>query len=121
MNEPIISPWMFYFIDTVDNVKGALYVLTILCSVGIVFYPLWSEGVEKEKCKKHLKRFCVVFLITGILNIFIPASNTVIKIFVAQHITLNNIEKAGNITSAAIDTIIEKVAKAAKEIGGDKK
>ena len=110
MSEPIISPWLFYLMDIVDNVKGALFFLTLVCTIVIAFYPLWSDGLEKERCRKILQRFCLAFLITGILNVLTPTSNTVIKILVAQHVTPANIQIVGESVDKTIDRVIEKIS-----------
>ena len=106
MNEPIISPWIFYALFVVDNLKCALVILMIICACAIVFMPM---VVAEEDFGKYAKRIVILFIISGLLMVVTPDSKTVTQMIVAQHITKSNIEKAGQLTERAVDKIIEKV------------
>lgn len=117
MNESIISPWIFYLLSVIDNLRCAVFITIGVTLVVLFFYPCWNDNDEDFK---WLKRLFITLGVSGILLVFIPTSNVIIKMTIAQHITANNIEKAGNLTELAVDKIIEKVVKAARELKGDK-
>ena len=117
MNEPIISPWMFYLLSVIDNLRCVASVIIGVMLIALFFYPCWNDYDEDFK---WLKRLFTTLGVSGILLVFIPTSDVIIKMTIAQHITANNIEKAGNLTELAVDKIIEKVVKAAREFKGDK-
>ena len=117
MNEPIISPWIFYLLSVIDNLRCAVSTTIGVILVVLFCYPLWNDYDEDFK---WLKRLFTTLGVSGILLVFIPTSDVIIKMTIAQHITANNIEKAGNLTELAVDKIIEKVVKAARELKGDK-
>jgi len=118
MNEPIISPWIFYLLSVIDNLRCAVFATAVVTFIVLFSYPIWWDDYDEDF--KWLKRFFITLGVSGILLVFIPTSDVIIKMTIAQHITANNIEKAGNLTELAVDKIIEKVVKAARELKGDK-
>ena len=119
MNEPIISPYVFYLLSVVDNLRCALFGAVGLTLIALVLSPAWTDSFTENV--KYLKRILFAFFFSVTFLIFVPSSDVIIKMTIAQHITANNIEKAGNLTEQAVDKIIEKVVKAAQELKGDKK
>ena len=111
MNEPIISPWLFYALFVVDNVKCALMVSMFIC--GFVLFMLPTTDLDATK---FVKIFGTVFIISGVLMVFTPDSKTITQMVIAKHITISNIEKAGQLTERAVDKIIEKIIKASMEL-----
>ena len=118
MNEPIISPWVFYLLSVVDNMRDALLLAAGAIAILIIFGPVWTDGFTEHV--KAIKLIFAAFIVSVTFLIFVPTSDVIIKMMIAQHITANNIEKAGNLTEQAVDKIIEKVVKAAQELKGDK-
>lgn len=113
MNEPIISPWLFYALFVVDNVKSALVTSMLICGVVLLFSPMIDDKKVFTKC---IKAFCAVFIISGVLMVFIPDSKTITQMIIAKHITISNIEKTGQLTERVVDKIIEKVVKVSEEL-----
>ena len=118
MNEPIISPWVFYLLSVVDNMRDALLIAAFIMCILIIFGLAWTDGFTEHV--KAFKMIVAAFIVSLTFLIFVPTSDVIIKMMIAQHITANNIEKAGNLTEQAVDKIIEKVVKAARELKGDK-
>lgn len=116
MNEPIISPWIFYALNIVDNLRGGAICIAVLCLIALVFAPIL---LDTGCTMKHIKCLFATFVISILLLIFVPNSNTVIQMIIAQHVTVNNIEKAGELTDHAINKIIERIIKISDEL--DKK
>lgn len=119
MNEPIISPWVFYLLSVTDNLRAASFGAVLLMLIALVLAPAWTDGFTA--CVKYFKGILIAFIVSVTFLIFVPSSDVIIKMTIAQHITAKNVEKAGNLTEKAVDKIIEKVVKAAQELRSDKK
>lgn len=113
MNEPIISPWLFYALFVVDNVKCAMVVSMFICGFVLFMLPMFATDVDVTK---FVKIFGAVFIISGVLMVFTPDSKTITQMVIAKHITISNIEKAGQLTERAVDKIIEKIVKVSEEL-----
>ena len=113
MNEPIISPWLFYALFVVDNIKCALVMLMIICGFVLFMLPMFTTDVDVTKC---VKIFGTVFILSGVFMVFTPDSKTITQMIIAKHITISNIEKAGQLTERAVDKIIEKIVKVSEEL-----
>lgn len=51
MNEPIISPWVFYWIETMSQIKdiaNAVTGVTMFISIIFLFFALLSKKEERE-------------------------------------------------------------------------
>jgi hypothetical protein len=113
MNEPIISPWIFYALNMVDNLRGGAIGIAALCLMALVFTPIL---LDTGCTMKHIKYLFVTFVISISLLIFVPNSQTITQMIIAQHVTVHNIEKAGELTDRAVDKIIEKIIKISNEL-----
>ena len=108
--EPIISPWIFYAIDTVHS-------LSVGCGIiAIIFVIILSFCTNLDAPNVPLKRLYVLIgvLISLILiEVFIPSEKTMYKMLEASYCTQTNIEAAGGDIDAVLDKI-ESRAKAMK-------
>ena len=109
--EPIISPWIFYAIDTVHSLSVGCG-----CIIAIIFVIILSLCANLEAPNVPLKRLYVLIgvLISLILiEVFIPSEKTMYKMLEASYCTQTNIEAAGGDIDAVLDKI-ESRAKAMK-------
>ena len=109
--EPIISPWIFYFMSLADGFRAAGYIITILgFAVGIV--SLMVYGMENDKLMpwKYLKWFVIAFVVGGAISIFIPSQEVITKMLVASFITPDNIELGVEGVKAIFDYIVTTAA-----------
>ena len=93
--EPIISPWIIYFLGVVDNFNIALAIIWIGCGIsigGLFLFATFEE--EIELASKKSKKFFIIGIICVIISIFFPSQKTVIGMIVAKNITPINVEKA---------------------------
>ena len=123
--EPIINPWIFYFIDIGDSLNTLA--LTIAIITGIIWVGLWiaaavmidecrtlAENIEDKNirfCWKKGKLFMIIMIVTAIIGIAIPSKSAMIEIAVMQQVTPNNIEKGKEIVKSTTDYIFEKFEK----------
>lgn len=100
--EPIVSPWFMYLLGIVEGllivfgflgIAGtAAYIICKVCEIG----QRHSYGKEDEDylfLKAICKRLCW-FIPVLVLFIFIPSKKTLIGMYVADHVTSDNVEKA---------------------------
>lgn len=138
MNEPIISPWLFYFIDMLCPLPALLGFIIVVCTATYILYsacrkdaylrlnyyrdgcnyPDWvSEAKEEIKSfDAKIKVAKVVGIISLILALFVPSKETAYKMFVAYHVTPANIQMTGDVVDKSIDKVIEKIINYQKKL-----
>ena len=123
--EPIISPWLFYFLDIGDSLNTLAVTIAVIAA--IVWVGLWfaasimfdkcrtlAENMENKNikfCWKKGKLFMIIMIVTAIIGIVIPSKSAMVEIAVMQQVTPNNIEKSKEIIKSATDYIFEKFEK----------
>ena len=123
--EPIISPWIFYFIDIGDSLNTLA--LTIAIIAAIVWVGLWfaasimfdkrrtlTENMEDKNikfCWKKGELFMIIMIVTAIIGIAIPSKSAMVEMAVMRQVTPNNIEKGKEIVKSTTDYIFEKFEK----------
>lgn len=123
MNEPIVSPWLIYWIGRLDMIQGfcgiaGFFLTGITFFVGIIKFvdnDYYSDTANK-RFWSSLKKLVCVALIFDALASFIPTKDEAIAMYVARRITPANIKAAGEFTDKAVDKLIEKILKASKAI-----
>ena len=123
MTDPIISPWFIYLITRVDNIKCFLELFPLLfMAVTILIATLkgftgefadYGEG--KENARKYVKKVLKVGMITiplaVMLNFFIPSTKVLATMYVADKLTVSNIQMVGETADKVVDKAVEKVIK----------
>lgn len=115
MNEPIISPWVFYWIETISRIEdfaGIVITVTIPVSIPLVMFgtQIIKTGVlSKERYKKITKGIIIAGIISVIAYIFIPSRGTMYKMLAASYITQENIENVGESIDKIADKLVEKI------------
>lgn len=118
MNEPIISPLLFYLAGRIELIR------IICCVVGLVVTALvtriaiavLTDDCEHDDSVKQLKILFCVALILDTLAVFLPTKTEMFAMYVAEKITPANIEAIGGFTEKTADALIEKILKASKTI-----
>lgn len=118
--EPIISPWFFYFADVADavDILSSLLSLGLIATSSFMFLEEVSTeygGLSKD-LRKTSKKLFMLGVILALIALFTPDSSTIYKMGIARQITPNNIEQLSNATDKAVDTLIDKIIKAEKEM-----
>ena len=114
---PIISPWLIYFIYALDELKTFLdflaFTLTMLLLItGLMWFIFKDIGIRKEFdfAKKGKYKMLVFFECVCILiNVFIPSKEIIYAMVVVKYVTPNNIEMVGGSVKDSIDYIFEKI------------
>lgn len=102
MNEPIISPWFFYFVGMTTPLIFITGMLSIIFIV-ITFIRFAEERPFKQEV-------CIACLLLSI-SVLIPSESTCYKMLLAQNVTRQTLVTAGETLDAVIDKAVEKIIK----------
>ena len=116
MNDPIISPWLIYLIDTVEPLINVIIVSAIV-SISMFILLLTANAAtynddKIEENSKKAKLFLKVGVICGLLLVFIPRPCTLYKMVVANYVTPANIQATGEFADKTMDKVIDKITNA---------
>lgn len=119
--EPVISPWVFYWVSVLSNLSSALgftivFSLITAVIIGVVHIcdtvDSYSDNLGFPNWRKYFILSMVICCICSIINIFIPSKETLIAMITASYITPDNI----NITTDYIVELVKKITEAVKEV-----
>ena len=121
MNEPIVSPWMFYMIDVLVSLHHFLFATIIVLAVPL-FLALCAylssvtdddvddETLEILRCvRKIFFTLCAIISVSVVLIIAIPSQDTMYKMLAANYLTPANIESVGESVDKIADKVVEKI------------
>lgn len=124
MNNCIIDPAIFYWINTLDFLQTVMGVISfflgagfVICLVGLIYNT--SEAEEYTKNERYVKVFKKWMIVSGIIcvicmaaAIFIPDKKTGTEMLVARMATLDNV----NWSVQQVKEIVDYITKAIKGI-----
>lgn len=117
MSEPIISPWIFYWINVLNSIKHVSILLLLLLILPNLFI---IDNYTSHMSDKSAKRSLIVIVIADVmllsLAIFIPDTETLHKMLVASYITPENINTGVQITKDGIQFIMQTIIDTAKQL-----
>lgn len=119
--EPIISPWVFYFIDKLDVVSELpllIFAFGILTNSILVMVTETSEEFKKWFFSKA---WLALFLLSVMLVFIVPTKETAYKMIIANYVTPNNISIVKEATEDNIASLIDKIAVASQALSGREK
>lgn len=102
--EPIISPWAVYALSLVNPLIIILAVVSILAVTALVIVYT-DYDFHDERGSNEVKVIWAVFIISTLLAIFIPSKNTLIAMYVANHVTPDNLSNAQEIITTLINQV----------------
>lgn len=111
---PIVSPWIFYFIEIVDEIEILAIISTVFAggfAFGFGIYVLverefLDEG-ELRKFTSLTKKFLAATLVSVIVLLFTPTSNTITKMIVADNVTHERLDAATDVVEDVYNDILE--------------
>lgn len=109
--KPIISPWLFYFIDKAECISVPLIVIGTLGWIGLIFVFVFKVmgDEDAEELFKQLKVPRILITIGLIIAMLLPSKETSYKMLAASMVTPNNITAVGETAEDIIDYIVESV------------
>lgn len=117
--EPVVSPWIFYTMNVLLNLKSLVDI--ILFSFALVlgsalFVLLIDDGTltgDREKIWKVIQpyfKICfIIFVVCGLLWVFIPSKETMLQMLVASMVTPDNIHAVQENTVQFVQAIAQAV------------
>lgn len=111
MNEPIINPWIFYFMEIADTVitfSTVSLIISIMAVVAFISYH-FEKGLDFAEYKKRVIKMTILPVFFALIIFFVPSSETIARMTIARQITPANIETAKETGKDFIDYIVEKV------------
>ena len=121
--EPIISPWILYWVSVLSNVNDLIGIINWLSIISIILavavhlvdymnYMNGDESVIMPNWIKYIKISLIVTCISGLLYVFIPDKQTMISMIVVSYITPDNI----NVSTDYVVELVQRIAEAVKEV-----
>lgn len=108
MMKPIINPWLIYFASRADAL-GTLFLI-----VAIVAFVICWIGFD-DLTKNGFKLFISIGIISMILTVLTPTTETVYTMMVANEITSDNIQAVGKTGKDVVDYITDQIDKVINE------
>ena len=106
--KPIISPWLIYFASRADAL-GTLFLI-----VAIVAFAVCLIGFD-DLTKNGFKLFISIGIISVILTVLTPTTETVYTMIVANEITPDSIQAIGKTGKDVVDYITDQIDKVVNE------
>lgn len=112
---PIISPWIFYWIETVNTLKWVFGIMAFIFGVISIF--LLTRAIdERARLPKNLYTYSFCFFIFLLLTVFTPSKNTIYTMTVAEFATTDNLEILYEVTGNTAEDILDGASDFAKDI-----
>lgn len=99
--EPIISPWLIYALPLVNVFIGIMKTLALLTFAMLVI-AYTDNAFRADRGTILTKTLWAVFIISGLLAILTPSKNTIIAMYIANHVTPDNLSNAQEIITTII-------------------
>lgn len=115
--EPIISPWVFYWIDLCEPIKAVTGFIAFLF-IGAswsAYVEIKSYNTKEENApwEYKTKLFGIVAVILTLVSIFIPTSNTAYRMLVASYVTPENINSTVQFTQETFKILMNGIVETA--------
>ncbi len=105
--EPIISPWIFYWMDIAGALKMTLVALATF-GLFAMFFAAMHNDIEDKPIIPAIKPIAIAIVVVLFVVAFIPSKDTMYKMLITSYITPNNIELVGGSIDNALDKLTDK-------------
>ena len=114
MNEYIINPAWFYWINIADGIKTIISLLAVASLVASFLSALISlddtDTATSKKFEKMALKMFIIAIVCIIISLFIPSKETLIEMQIAKYATGEN----GEWTTDAIKDVVDYIANTIK-------
>lgn len=113
---PVINPWVFYFMDSVDGVDTFCEVFGVIAFIGAITATIayfvecsdWGSDSDEAKSLNLVRKLAswiaAILLVIGTL---IPSKDTITKILIAQNVTYERVETVTDTVETVYNDIME--------------
>ena len=118
MTGPIINPWWLYLYNVIGGVHVVLEVFLILGIVGFLGVGLFLLLANIDMCgdedvivvlKKLFKQLSIALVCIIGAYILVPNQDLMMKMFILDNVTYENLETVGGITKEGFDYVMESI------------
>ena len=118
MTGPIINPWWLYLYNVVGGVHVVLEIFLVLGTIGVIcvgFFWLLAcidmcgDDDVVEFIKTVFKRLTIALVCIIGAYILVPSQNLLMKMFILDNVTYENLETVGGVTKEGFDYIMESI------------
>ena len=121
MNEPFISPWIFYFIGLAEKLSSLFCKLALACGAisfyCFIFSCLASDEKQYNSAKKYMNKakfYIMLVMILISVSAIIPSEETSTKMLVASQITQANVDKGTETIKNTVNYVLKKIQETRK-------
>lgn len=112
--EPVINPWLFYLSEVASAILAVSLFTVILAFItfvyGIVTMLSNEEFGDKDKDylrgKKLFRTSLVILIISLVIFVFVPSSDTILKMVIAQNVTYDALDAAKDVVVQVYNDIL---------------
>lgn len=121
MNNYIINPSIFYWMNVLDSIRGVALVfllISIACLIiALILYFVEVDEVDEDDevvkiCRKLIFISGIVIVISIIITIFVPDKRTSIEMLIARTATYENAQ----LTVQGVKEVVDYIVQAIKSI-----
>lgn len=118
MTGPIINPWWLYLYNVIGGIHVVLEVFLILGIVGFLGVGLFLLLAGIDMCgdedvlimlKKLFKQLSIALVCIIGAYILVPNQDLMMKMFILDNVTYENLETVGGITKEGFDYVMESI------------
>lgn len=117
MTGPIINPWWLYLYNVIGGIHVVLEVFLILGVVAFVFIAAFRFAAVVDPpddeildvIKKFFKRIVITLACIIGAYILVPDQDLMMKMFILDNITYENLETVGGVTKEGFDYVMESI------------
>lgn len=112
--EPVINPWLFYLIDIAKGIR-AVSLFASFCVFVPFVYGLGTMVSNKEfgdkdkdylRGKKLFRTSLVILIISLVIFVFVPSSDTILKMVIAKNVTYDTVDAAKDVVVQVYNDIL---------------
>lgn len=113
--EAVINPWWFYWLEVSGSVKSIseIVAMVLACVLGVLIFVIIMAKAddnitnsEVTRAIKYSKIIYIPLIMSALISIFTPSSDTLIKMAVAQNVTVDRVAVAQDVAAKVYNDII---------------
>lgn len=115
--KPIISPWVIYLASRVDSLKilAGCFLICCIIAICIAFIEGDVEYGSVLTHKSFMKKCVIASIISAVVLVITPSTETIYTMMVANEITPDNIQAIGKTGKNVVDYITDQIDKVVNE------
>ena len=111
--KPIINPWLIYLASRVDSLK-ILAGCILACAIVAILVVFIEGDIEYGNIFTHkwfMKKCIIASIISSIVLVIVPSTETIYTMAVVNEITPDNIQVIGKTGKDVVDYIVDQIDK----------